>query len=56
MCDNINPFTLRLGTDTSSDVDVYPDICYGDIASYLVFFCELFDPRVNEGVQVDRGT
>ncbi|KAH6921212.1 hypothetical protein HPB50_027801 [Hyalomma asiaticum] len=37
MCDRIDPFTLRRGTDTSSDVNVFPDICYGDIANYLVF-------------------
>ncbi|KAH6920674.1 hypothetical protein HPB50_028337 [Hyalomma asiaticum] len=37
MCDRIDPFTLRPGTDTSSDVNVFPDICYGDIANYLVF-------------------
>ncbi|KAH6945763.1 hypothetical protein HPB50_009822 [Hyalomma asiaticum] len=35
MCDRIDPFTLR--PDTSSDVNVFPDICYGDIANYLVF-------------------
>ncbi|KAH6947344.1 hypothetical protein HPB50_018470 [Hyalomma asiaticum] len=37
ICDRIDPFTLRPGTDTSSDVNVFPDICYGDIANYLVF-------------------
>lgn len=37
MCDNIDPFTLRAGMDTSSDVDIFPDISYGDIVNYLVF-------------------
>ncbi|KAH6945978.1 hypothetical protein HPB50_010981 [Hyalomma asiaticum] len=37
MCDRIDPFTLRPGTDTSSDVNVFPGICYEDIANYLVF-------------------
>lgn len=37
MCDDINPFMLRPGTDTASDVDMFPEICYGDIVNYLVF-------------------
>lgn len=36
LCDNIDPFMLRPGTDTS-DVDIFPEICYGDIVNYLVF-------------------
>ncbi|KAH8037702.1 hypothetical protein HPB51_015747 [Rhipicephalus microplus] len=35
LCDNEDPFMLRPGTD--GDVDLFPEISYGDILNYLVF-------------------
>ncbi|KAH7952626.1 hypothetical protein HPB51_028218 [Rhipicephalus microplus] len=37
LCDNEDPFMLRPGTDTAGDVDLFPEISYGDIFNYLVF-------------------
>ncbi|KAH8038010.1 hypothetical protein HPB51_020530 [Rhipicephalus microplus] len=37
LCDNEDRFILRPGTDTAGDVDLFPEISYGDILNYLVF-------------------
>lgn len=37
LCDNEDPFMLRPGMDTAGDVDLFPEISYGDILNYLVF-------------------
>lgn len=37
LCDDIDPYTLRPGVDTSADVSGFPEISHGDIVTYLVF-------------------
>ncbi|KAH7940353.1 hypothetical protein HPB52_023540 [Rhipicephalus sanguineus] len=37
LCENVDPYTLRLGTDTSADSSLLPSIAHGDIVNYLVF-------------------
>ncbi|KAH7968814.1 hypothetical protein HPB52_011488 [Rhipicephalus sanguineus] len=37
LCENVDPYTLRLGTDTSADVSLLPSVAHGDIVNYLVF-------------------
>lgn len=37
LCENVDPYTLRLGTDTSADASLLPSVAHGDIVTYLVF-------------------
>lgn len=37
LCENVDPYTLRLGMDTSTDASLLPSVAHGDIVSYLVF-------------------
>lgn len=37
MCDGVDPYTLRPGTDTTTDVNALPEVTHGDIVNYLVY-------------------
>ncbi|KAH6948882.1 hypothetical protein HPB50_026690 [Hyalomma asiaticum] len=37
MCDGVDPYTLRHGTDTTSSISAFPKVSRGNIVNYLVF-------------------
>ncbi|XP_049513405.1 uncharacterized protein LOC125940835 [Dermacentor silvarum] len=37
MCDGVDPYTLRPGTDTTTDINALPEVTHGDIVNYLVY-------------------
>lgn len=37
MCDGVDPYTLRPGLDTATDVTEFPEVTHGDIVNYLVY-------------------
>lgn len=37
LCDGVDPYTLRPGTDTTSNTSSFPEVSHGDIVNYLVF-------------------
>ncbi|KAH7939624.1 hypothetical protein HPB52_015311 [Rhipicephalus sanguineus] len=37
LCDDVDPYTLRPGVDTTMDVSAFPEVSHGDIVNYLVF-------------------
>ncbi|XP_070384023.1 uncharacterized protein [Dermacentor albipictus] len=37
LCDDVDPYTLRPGADTTMDVNAFPEVSHGDIVNYLVF-------------------
>lgn len=37
MCDSVDPYTLRPGLDTVTDVAEFPEVTHGDIVNYLVY-------------------
>ncbi|XP_077498776.1 uncharacterized protein LOC144109884 [Amblyomma americanum] len=41
VCDDSDPYTLRLGVDTTMEADVLPAVTHGDIVNYLVY-CSSF--------------
>lgn len=37
LCDDVDPYSLRPGADTTMNVSAFPEFPHGDIVNYLVF-------------------
>lgn len=37
LCDDVHPYTLQPGADTTTDISAFPEVTHEDIVNYLVF-------------------